>query len=97
MIIFYKTIITQAENWTFIVIIIPTLIQMSRYVSKYDSAHLKTLPVLPGGLVKKSRISHCWCIDPMVGATSLYDVTLHWRVTSLKWLPYYSMVSFAEG
>ena len=27
-------------------------------------------------------ISLCWCIDPMVGATSLYDVTLHWRVMS---------------
>ena len=32
----------------------------------------------------------------MVGATSLYDVTLHWTITSIKWLPYYSLVSFAE-
>ena len=46
---------------------------------------------------EKSRISHWGCIDRMVGATTLYDVTLHWKVTSLKWLPYYSLVSFAEG
>ena len=56
-----------------------------------------TLAVSPGGLVKQSRISHCWCIDRMVGATALHNVTLHWRVTSLKWLPYYSLILFAEG
>ena len=32
--------------------------------------HMKSVnAVLPGGLVKKSRISHWGCIDPMVGAT----------------------------
>ena len=59
---------------------------------------LPAYAVLPGGLVKISTISHCGCIiDPMVGATSLYDVTVHWRITSLKWLPHYSFISFAAA
>ena len=58
-------------------------IRLFRYLS-LDTSHIQSsecYAVLPGGLVKKSRISHCGCIDPMVGATSLYDVMLHWKVT----------------